>query len=187
MCEGPRSVCAQVYVVNMWELCGGVTVYCVCELWVCVDCVCVELVGVCGLGVSVGIVCVSVCVCVDCGWPAQHFGGCFIPTPFTTTLVRPLLCPWQLHEAQNMEQYMAWNWQQSRAKGGTILWQDVFTIWLIGSGSRCQQRVLSWWLKRHDPWETEDKEALLPNQGGGEKRWNQWINQAMKTREKRKC
>lgn len=100
------------------------------------------------------------------GWPAQHFGGCFIPTPFTTTLVRPLLCQWQLHEAQNMEQYMAWNWQQSRAKEGTILWQDVITVWLIGSGSRCQQRVLSWWLKRHDPRGTEDNEALLMNHRG---------------------
>lgn len=112
--------------------------------------------------------CLPACVCVRVagGWPAQHFGGCFIPTPFTTTLVRPLLCQWQLHEAQNMEQYMAWNWQQSRAKEGTILWQDVITIWLIGSGSRCQQRVLSQWLKRHDPWGTEDNEALLMNHRG---------------------
>lgn len=193
-CEYVRNVCVCVN-------CECVRVVCILHVWTVY--VCVGTVGVCRLGVSVCVgwvwawgpcecrcvwtVCVSVCVCVDCGWPAQHFGGCFIPTPFTTTLVRPLLCPWQLHEAQNMEQYMAWNWQQSRAKGGTILWQDVFTIWLIGSGSRCQQRVLSWWLKRHDPWETEDMEALLPNQGGGEKRWNQWINQAMKTGEKRKC
>lgn len=169
------------------ENCVRVAV-CTSRVCACVlgDCGCVWAGCECGARVSV-CECVCVAVRVDGGWPAQRFGGCFIPTPFTTTLVRPLLCPWQLHEAQNMERYMAWNWQQSRAKRGTILWQDVFTLWLIGSGSRCQQRVLSRWLKRHDPWETKDKEALLLNQGGGEKRWNQWINQALKTGEKRKC
>lgn len=127
----------------------------------------------------------SLRVHVSCGWPAQHFGGCPIPTPFTTTLVRLLLFPWQLHEAQNMEQYMPWNRQQSQAKRRN------------NPLSGCDHNMADWIWKQMPAadivWVTEKtwppphpqkgQKKTRPSswtKGGGKERWNQWINQDRK-------